>query len=117
MSAVIKEIEDYREMDDWTTHCQIMLKASFGMNYIQFYEFLSFIAEKRLNSVIHNVPAKSFNKWHLGRNHCLFDISQIKYVLESLMKDAIEKGINTFLWKENEIQVLLDKISLKINVL
>ena len=102
-------------MDDWVTHCQLMLKASFGMNYIQFYEILSFIAENRLNSVINSVPIKNFGKWHLGKNHCLFDLRQIKIVLESLIDDASEKGISTLLWKQEEAQLLLDKIIAKIN--
>ena len=115
MAAVIKEIEDCRDMDDWTMHCQVMLKASFGINYFQFYEFLSFIAETRLNSVINSVPVKSFEKWYLGINHCLFDLRQIKVVLKSFVEDTTQKGINTFLWKDNEAQDLLDKINTKIN--
>lgn len=109
-----KEIEDCKDMDDWITHCQIMLKASFGMNYLQFYEFLSFIAKKRLNSVINSVPVKSFETWLLGENHCLFDLRQIKVVLKSLIDDASDKGIHTLLWKDGEAQSLLDRINTKL---
>lgn len=115
LSAVMKEIEDCKDMDDWPSHCQTMLKASFGMNYLQFYELLSFIADSRLNSVINNVPEKNFDKWYIGRNHCLFDLQRIKVVLKSFMENTSEKNINSLFWKKNEIQLLLDRINVTLN--
>lgn len=114
-SAVIQEIEDCKDMDDWAMHCQTMLKASFGMNYFQFYEFISFIAERRINSVINNVPVKSFDKWCLGNNHCLFDLRQIRIVLKYLINDAEDKSICTLLWTGDEAVQLLDKIDQRIS--
>lgn len=111
----MKEIEDCKDMDDWLMHCQTMLKASFGMNYLQFYELISFIANRRLDSVINNVPEKSFDKWYLGKNHCFFDLRRIKIVLKSLIENTSEKNINCLLWKQNEPQQLLNKITETVN--
>ena len=102
-------------MDNWANHCQIMLKASCGMDYFQFYEFLLFIAEQRLKSVINNVPIISFKKWYLGHNHCIFDLRQIKIVFESLVKDAKANGISTLFWKKNEDEQLLARIDKAIS--
>lgn len=51
-------------MENWEHHYQKMLKTSFGIDYLQFYEFLSFIAESRLNFVMNKVSIKNFNKWN-----------------------------------------------------
>ncbi|XP_023247749.1 jmjC domain-containing protein 4-like [Copidosoma floridanum] len=115
LNAVIKEIRDIKSLDGWTMDCQRVLKADFGMNYFQFYEFLSFIAEKRLNSVINNVPIKSFKQWNLGRKHCLFDLRQIEIVLENFIEDSSEKEISSMLWKNNEAQLLENRIKSVIN--
>lgn len=107
--AVIKEVNDCRDMNDWTGHCQLMLKTLYGMDYIQFYDFLSFIATKRLEQIIKKEPIISFKKWYLGINHCLFDLRQIKAVLEDFIKDTKEKSILIYL--NDKAQELLCKIN------
>ncbi|KAJ8679824.1 hypothetical protein QAD02_015611 [Eretmocerus hayati] len=111
LTAVMKEIKDCMDMEDWAMHCQIMLKASFGMDYFQYYELLSFIAEKRINSVINNVPVVTFERWQLGKNHCLFDLQRIKSALELLINDAQEREISSLLWENNQAHVLLQKVN------
>lgn len=108
--SVMKEIEDCKEMENWTSHCQLMLKASYGMNYSQFFHFLSFIAERRIKSLKQEIFNTSFDSWILGKNHSLFDLRQIKIVLEHLTKDANEKGIYNILWQNNQVDNLLINI-------
>ena len=38
-------------MDNYEDHCQIMLKASFGLNYKDFTDILIHIANKRLQQI------------------------------------------------------------------
>ncbi|KAL7294061.1 hypothetical protein TKK_0012099 [Trichogramma kaykai] len=114
--AVMKEIEDCKDMDNWNNHCQIMLKASFGINYIQFYEFLLFIAEQRIQSVINNVPLVSFKKWSLGRNHCLFDLRQIRNVLQSFIEDVKEKNISSLVFKNYNVEDLILRIDESLSI-
>lgn len=51
LEAVKKEIDDCKDMDDWTSHCQLMLQVSFGINFRQFFGMLKFICQKRLTSL------------------------------------------------------------------
>ena len=107
----MREIEDCQDMEDWSSHCQLMLKASYGMNYVQFYDFLSFIAKKRINSLIHKIPSVSFNKWILGKNHNVFDLLKIEIVLQNFVQDTKEKCIFNLIWSNCEIESLLNEIS------
>ncbi|XP_033228054.1 2-oxoglutarate and iron-dependent oxygenase JMJD4 isoform X2 [Belonocnema kinseyi] len=110
--SVMREIEDCKEMEDWSSHCQLMLKASHGMNYAQFYDFLSFIAEKRINSLVYKTPNLSFDTWIFGKNHNLFDLRQIKIILENFVEDAKDKSIYNLICKNDEVEMLLNKIEL-----
>jgi hypothetical protein len=45
---VQKEIEDVKEvMDNWSAHCQVLLRANCGMNYIEFCEMLITVGQPR----------------------------------------------------------------------
>ena len=110
--SVMKEIEDCKDMEDWSSHCQMMLKASYGINYAQFYDFLSFIAEKRINFLIYKTQNLSFDTWMLGKNHNLFDLRQIQIILQNFVKDTEDKSIFNLIWSNNEVKLLLDKIDL-----
>lgn len=54
MQKVIAEIDDCRQMDNFMEHCQTMLRASFGINYLDFLELLQAIAEKRCGLMVNN---------------------------------------------------------------
>ncbi|XP_046543011.1 2-oxoglutarate and iron-dependent oxygenase JMJD4-like [Haliotis rubra] len=53
-----KEIADCRDMDGWQEQCQLILKASSGINYIEFLSFLTTIAQHRLHALsrLHVAP-------------------------------------------------------------
>lgn len=48
---VQKSIEDCRDMEDWHQQCQVILRASCGINYEEFVEFLDLIARQRLRTI------------------------------------------------------------------
>ncbi|KAJ8953862.1 hypothetical protein NQ314_007202, partial [Rhamnusium bicolor] len=54
LELVRKEIEDCKSMDEFEQHCQVMLNASFGMDYYKFYEFIKFIGISRIEMIIGN---------------------------------------------------------------
>ncbi|XP_012262571.2 2-oxoglutarate and iron-dependent oxygenase JMJD4 isoform X1 [Athalia rosae] len=108
--AVKSEIEDCRDMDSWDEHCQVMLKASHGINYVQFYKFLCFLAKKRIASIKEMSPMLSFGRWHLGRNHCLYDLKQIMLVLTDMINDVHEKGIHSLVFPKADASSLVDEI-------
>ncbi|XP_044268004.1 2-oxoglutarate and iron-dependent oxygenase JMJD4 [Tribolium madens] len=82
LKCVKKEIEDCSDMEGFLHHCQVMLKASFGMNFYKFYDFLKFIALKRLAQVHKKKKEELFHGHILGLNHAFFDLQSVKTVLE-----------------------------------
>ncbi|TMW43765.1 hypothetical protein DOY81_011155 [Sarcophaga bullata] len=54
MTKVIKEIDDCRQMDNFIGHCQTMLRASFGLNYLDFLKLLDCITKRRLGKINNN---------------------------------------------------------------
>ncbi|XP_015515621.2 2-oxoglutarate and iron-dependent oxygenase JMJD4 [Neodiprion pinetum] len=111
LCAVMREVEDCRDMDGWDDHCQLMLKASHGMDYVQFYKFLSFLSKKRMALIMKDTPVISFHTWYLGRNHCFYDLKQIRLVLDDMIRDVEEKCIHSLIFSENEARFLVDEIN------
>ncbi|XP_057324903.1 2-oxoglutarate and iron-dependent oxygenase JMJD4-like isoform X1 [Microplitis mediator] len=108
--AVMKEISDCYNMDNWMSQCQTILKASHGMDYLQFYEFLSFIIKKRLNSISSNKPCTNFDTWEFGLNHVLFDLKQAKCVLNCLIIDSRDNNIYDIVFRDNRPENLIQRI-------
>lgn len=94
--SVKTEIKDCLDMPDFDEHCQRMLKASFGMDYNEFYEFLAFIARKRVdflkNGNLLTLPEGRI----LGRNHAIFDVTCINEVVKVMLKDENIKKLRCF---------------------
>lgn len=108
----MKEVDDCKDMKNWNEHCQLMLKISYGMDYKQFLEFISFIAKNRLHAMIKKSQVVSFNKYRFGRNHCLFDLRALKTILEDIITDAQNLSIYNLMCENNEARVLLKDITL-----
>lgn len=112
LRSVMKEVDDCKDMKNWNEHCQLMLKISYGMDYKQFLEFISFIAKNRLHAMIKKSQVVSFNKYRFGRNHCLFDLRALKTILEDIITDAQNLSIYNLMCENNEARVLLKDITL-----
>lgn len=82
LNLVKNEISDCRDMPNFLEHCQVMLKASFGMDFKEFYTFIKHIALKRLNYFIRNDNVVHFDTYRLSSNHVKFDLLKIKEVLQ-----------------------------------
>lgn len=95
---VVKEISDCKDMDNFDEHCQVMLKASFGMNFEDFLDLIEHIADKRVKLL--NV--ESSEDFKLSRNHLLFDLKSI----ENVLTDILTKNLNL----KNRILNVLAKI-------
>ncbi|KAL1491713.1 hypothetical protein ABEB36_012270 [Hypothenemus hampei] len=80
-----REIDDCKEMDNFEEHCQTMLEALFGMNFKQFFEFLKFIAEKRMAMMTNQSERQLFHGHFIGTMHIVFDLICIKNVLEDFI--------------------------------
>lgn len=94
-----KEVEDCRDMENFEEHCQVMLKAHFGMNFLTFFKFLHFIAKTRLE-MLKGRNRTLFHGNTIGTNHILFDIMQIGCVLEDCLKNGDAQSVSGDLLKE-----------------
>ncbi|KAH8295870.1 hypothetical protein KR018_005300 [Drosophila ironensis] len=89
LNAVRKEISDCQQMDNFEAHCQTMLRASFGINYLDFIELLEFIGARRLAQVDGGATAKFllFNSYTMNDYHVLYDLECLKRILRSMIDD------------------------------
>jgi hypothetical protein len=108
--AVKKEVEDCKDMEGWNEHCQLMLRAMFGMNFEEFYSFLTCIGKRRLDALRDNKPLQLFGNWQLGRNHILFDLIQLKKILVNFVKDTDTMRLNIFKNLDDEPEQLIKEI-------
>lgn len=100
------EIEQFKDSPDFSSECQILLKALCGTNYESFINFISFIAKKRLTQLTGKVLA--CDTVSLGLNHLKFDLKMVYNVMESILAHPNcknEKVIinNSFLLLKQEI--------------
>lgn len=87
LSAVQKEVSDCSDMDDWHSHCQVMLRATHGMNYEEFYDLLKCVAEPRMVQVTGGDKLVMYGGWELGIKHAYWDLKQISSSLDSFLND------------------------------
>lgn len=107
----MKEVDDCKDMKNWNKHCQLMLKASYGMDYKQFLEFISFIAKSRLHAMLKKNQVISFRKYHFGHNHCLFDLRTLKNILEDIITDAQDLSVYNLMCENDEARLLLKTVN------
>ncbi|KAH8283106.1 hypothetical protein KR054_012198 [Drosophila jambulina] len=88
LTAVWKEISDCQQMDNFEAHSQTMLRASFGINYLDFIELLEFIAARRLAEE-ENAATKIllFNRFTMNDCHVQYDLECLRKILETMMED------------------------------
>ncbi|XP_020620520.1 jmjC domain-containing protein 4-like isoform X2 [Orbicella faveolata] len=65
LSKVHRSIEDCRDMENWHEHCQVVLRASCGLNYEEFVEFLDVIASPRIRTITGKVVDEGNQDKHL----------------------------------------------------
>ncbi|XP_043256192.1 2-oxoglutarate and iron-dependent oxygenase JMJD4 [Colletes gigas] len=112
LSLVMKEVTDCQDMNNWAEQCQLILKSTYGMDYYLFFDFIVFIAKRRLNMILKKEKVISFNKYEFGVNHCLFDLDAIRLILIDFINDAEEKSIYDLICERKQGHKLLNKIVL-----
>lgn len=95
--SVKNEIQDCTDMPDFEDHCQIMLKASFGINFQDFYKFIAYIAKKRIEFLKNSEDVQLFERRKLGKNHAIFDLLCIYSVVELMLKHEDVRRLDDFL--------------------
>ncbi|XP_013114227.2 2-oxoglutarate and iron-dependent oxygenase JMJD4 homolog [Stomoxys calcitrans] len=110
MQRVVAEIDDCRQMDNFTEHCQTMLRASFGLNYLDFLQLLQTISTRRLGKYNNNNTAADlsanptppeytatttssklifFEHYIPNDYHIQHDLERILQVVELMLQDSV----------------------------
>uniref|UniRef100_A0A3B3BNT0 2-oxoglutarate and iron-dependent oxygenase JMJD4 n=1 Tax=Oryzias melastigma TaxID=30732 RepID=A0A3B3BNT0_ORYME len=94
LSSVQKEIDEWRNtMDSWHQHCQVIMKACSGIDYMEFASFLKIIAENRMaflnacSSGDSSDYARPLSETltTLGPYHAAFDLQRVANIIECLL--------------------------------
>lgn len=85
LGRVRAEIADCRSMADWHGQCQLVLRASHGMDVRGLMEILVCVARRRLEALrcdaVAPEAAPEFDGYRFGREHCVFDLRAIERVV------------------------------------
>lgn len=81
-------------MDNFDEHCQVMLKASFGMNFKDFLDLIEYIADRRIKLLNGEKSIKFFKDFELSRNHLIFDLKSIENVLTDFLAKNKDLNLN-----------------------
>lgn len=104
---VEREIADCRDMENFEEHCQLMLQSSFGMNFADFLEILTHIAEKRIKALSNDIKFQVFEDFSFGDNHMTYDLKAISHVLTRLQENSAVAKFNEII---DLINLSIDKI-------
>lgn len=106
LDSVEKEIQEFSNTQGWTEHCQLMLKALFGMDISDFVNFLKHIGYKRILSL------ETFHKDCKNDNHIRNDLNSINNVLNDIISEIKSRNMGNLIDLEELIQILekIDKL-------
>lgn len=113
--AVEKEIEDCKDIDDYSEHCQIMLNAVFGIDFYKFYDFIKYIGLSRIDIIEGQASKVLFHSHEIGYNHTLFDLEALLNVLEIFVNKTDIVNLEKFKNVDIKPIDLLEKIKRYIN--
>lgn len=134
MIKVIKEIDDCRQMDNFIEHCQTMLRASFGFNYLDFLQLLDCITKRRLGKVNNNTVSNVslppllqldtssnlifFDQFIPNDYHILHDLERILEVIDLMLQDITICDDRTVLYRKciQLRELLASELSLSCSV-
>lgn len=99
LKSVEREIEEFKNTDEYTDQCQLILKSLFGMDFDSFVNFLYHIAQKRLSQLQNG---DNLNELYLNKNQIKFDLQQVLKVIHLCAIHPV------FIKKQNKLNDLLE---------
>nr|XP_054767212.1 2-oxoglutarate and iron-dependent oxygenase JMJD4-like [Lytechinus pictus] len=122
LQAVKKSIEDCKDMEGWAEQCQLIMKASTGMDYAEFFNYLHIISSRRLQSCSQskikstnttsntdgcdNPIGDSVRTQYHNVGSCAHESSENTPVLTNIGDDAL--SVNHFVFDLSRIQEVLE---------
>lgn len=91
-SKVLKEIDDCKDMKFFEQHCQVMLKASYGIDFMEFLELLYTVGRRRKLLLNDDLKIVKSSEFQIGLKHCKFDIAAIVGVVQKLEEQCNENA-------------------------
>lgn len=88
LAYVVEELDAWNDgLEGSQEHYQVMLKASFGMNFKDFVDIVEFIARRRLSDIESPLESTvSFGRFCFGENHILFDLERISSLVQEMLQ-------------------------------
>ena len=100
------ELDDCRDdRDEWNAMCQGLLRASYGMNYIDLLDLVRTILRTRRGLLEGRREAVWFDDCKLGLSHCQYDLDRVREVVVKLESDFLKLDMEN---KVLECQSLLE---------
>lgn len=108
-NAVLHEIDDCKDMENFEQHCQLMLKSDFGVDFQMFLEILQSIVTNR-KIILQDEREIFLNEYKLGKKHAIFDLKSIRRVLQEFhtkcnLKELQEISQNIILQIDDIIKI------------
>ncbi|XP_047737301.1 2-oxoglutarate and iron-dependent oxygenase JMJD4 isoform X2 [Hyalella azteca] len=104
-------ISDCRSMEKWEDQCQLVLKASHGMDFIEYYHFLRAIAKPRIESLRSGSDLTVLDGHRQGRRHTEYDVQRLRDALLALLDDHHVGHLDTFESLAEPPAALLDQLN------
>ncbi|XP_066266660.1 2-oxoglutarate and iron-dependent oxygenase JMJD4-like [Branchiostoma lanceolatum] len=108
LGRVQQAISDCTDMEDWHEHCQVMLKASSGINYEEFVDFLACIADRRLQDLA--TSEEGVEVKHPWRHHHRLDLRTLSSLLSVIMADQDCQRLGSVQSKIDSLKRTLEKL-------
>lgn len=86
--SVEKEMRDLSDTEEFASHCQLILKSLFGMDFQMFIDFLSYIGKKRLGQ-LQSSNFKGFGNCNYGIKHMKFDVTVIMELMGKIVNHPL----------------------------
>lgn len=109
LDSVKSEILDCRDMEAWEEHCQLMLRATYGLDLQGFYELLLYIVNTRTQHLTADTTLTVYGEWRFGRNHLLFDLFQARNILSQLVSNTDFMKLNYFVENQHSIRSVINE--------
>ncbi|KAF2364708.1 hypothetical protein FHG87_004540 [Trinorchestia longiramus] len=105
---------DCRSMEKWYDQCQLVLKASHGMDFLEYYSLIHAIAEPRIAALQNGEDVEVLDGRRQGKAHTLYDVARLRDAVTVLLDHGRHEELDSFEQLPQHPTQLLDKL---VNVL
>lgn len=112
LELVKKEINDCKDADNYHEECQMILNATFGLDFKEFFSLLSHISLKRLSYLEEIVKHCKINDV-MNKNHVIYDLESLCCTLKKFLHN---EDVVYITGMYIDIENLINKIEFSLKV-